>query len=177
MVGYGGPKKEYMPKKSKVPVWTGLLNPVRLLTPDEVNELGELCAVCQMPAHVVEALTDLTEKEKKQTLDVLNLDQFRFTCGLHAPINVPQHTLNDIDLRFFQMMNQPLVCPDKRWTKYYVNCLRIKPTCLKRCDAVKGRLPTAISLDSACQMIARGYDLNEQYKQSTVKENNDADSE
>lgn len=161
-----------MTQKQQSPLWEGLLNPARLLTAEEIEELGETCAVCRMAAHVVEVVGSITEEEKTQPLSSLDSTHLRFTCGLHSPIDVPQHVLDAIDLAFFQAMTQSLICPDKRWQKYYVTCLRLKPSCLKHCISIKGRLPDAISIDQACAMVERGQRLDAQRKKKKEEEDN-----
>ena len=159
-----------MTKKQTTPRWEGLINPARLLTQDEIEELGERCATCGMTAHVVESLVPLTEDMRKQALTEFELSDLRFTCGLHAPIDVPTRVLDDIDLEFYLSMKKPLICPEKRWEKYFTTCLRLKPACLKRCNAIRGRLH--VSLEQASAMIERGQAIEERRK----KENKDADS-
>jgi hypothetical protein len=160
--------------KTTTPSWEGILIPVRLLSSDEVEELGESCHVCGGTAHVVEAITPLTPDLKKQALSDFAEGDLRYTCGLHSPIDVPTHVLDSIDLEFYQRMKRPLICPDRGWEKYYTTCLRLQPACLKRCISIKGRLPEGVSLADACKMIERGRQVEDRRKK---KEKIDADKE
>jgi hypothetical protein len=160
-----------MAKKSQGPAWQGVINPTRLLTPDEIEELGEECAICKRTAHVVEARRTLSKKEQKQPLSDFELADLRFTCGLHAPLDVPKETLDAIDLEFYEQMRRPLTCPEKGWQKYYINCLRNLPHCIKRCEPIRGRL--TVSLEQASGMVKRGEVL---FKQRQAKEKDDADT-
>ncbi len=160
-----------MPKELPRPAWAGVINPARLLTSDEIEELGEVCAACQGTAHVVEARHPLSEEEQRRPLSEFDLTTLRFTCGLHAPIDVPQETLDAIDLEFYEKMYRPLTCPEKGWQKYFVNCLRTLPRCIKRCESIKCRL--SVSLEQASAMVKRGEKL---FKQRQAKEKADADT-
>jgi hypothetical protein len=159
-----------MSKKQTTPRWQGFMNPARLLTPGELEELGETCAKCGATAHVVEGTRPLTDEEKQQALSTFELSDLRFTCGLHAPIDVPEHVLDDIDVEFYHAMKKPLICPEKRWEKYFATCLRLKPACLRRCHAIKDRLH--VSIDQASAMIERGRVIEARRK----KEKTDADT-
>lgn len=157
-----------MAKKKKTSPWQGVLQPARCLTPDEIEELGEECAVCRRIAHVVEAKRALTKKEQHQPLDQFELPDLRFTCGLHAPLEVSQEVFDAIDLAFYEEMRRPLTCPEKGWQKYYINCLRGLPRCIRRCESIRGKL--TMSLEQASGMIKRGEAL---YKQRQAKEKED----
>ena len=159
-----------MPKKQITPIWEGFLNPVRLLTQTEMEALGETCTTCGAIAHVVEVTRPLEVDEKLQALSEFELSDLRFTCGLHAPIDVPEHILDEIDIEFYVSMRRSLICPEKGWQKYFTTCLRLKPSCLKRCHAIKGRLH--VSIDQASAMIKRGQELYERRE----KEKADADT-
>jgi hypothetical protein len=150
--------------------WDGLFHPTRVLTSDEVAELGEVCAVCGMTAHVVECLQGLNEEERKHPLSTLDTPR-RFTCGLHAPLDVPQAILDDIAFAFYQRMKEPLICPDKGWKKHYTTCLALQPHCLKRCNRIKDRL--RVSIAEAIELIQRGKTIEERKQ----KEHNDAHTE
>jgi hypothetical protein len=143
-----------------------------LLTQGETEDLGETCATCGATAHVVESTRPLADDEKQQALSEFDLSDLRFTCGLHSPIDVPEHVLDDIDVEFYVSMRRALVCPEKGWEKYFTTCLNLKPSCLKRCHTIKGRLH--VSLEQASAMVKRGQALYERRKK---KEDADADTE
>lgn len=160
-----------MSKEPSRPTWLGIMNPARRLTSTEIEELGEVCVACKGTAHVVEALRALSDEERNQPLDVFDLADLRFTCGLHAPIEVPQETLDAIDLEFYEKMQRPLTCPEKGWQKYFINCLRTLPRCIKRCESIKCRL--TVTLEQASAMVKRGETL---FKQRQAKEKDGANS-
>jgi hypothetical protein len=158
-----------MAKKQTAPTWEGFLNPARLLTQAELEEYGETCAKCGATAHVVEGTRPLTDEEKQQSLDTLELSDLRYTCGLHAPIDVPERVLDDIDLEFYLSMKKPFICPEKRWEKYFSTCLRLKPACLKRCHTIKDRLHVSIAQASA--MVIRGQAIEARRKKEKTHAN------
>lgn len=160
-----------MAKKQTTPSWEGFLNPVRLLTSEEIESDEESCDVCGATAHAVESIHTLNEVERQQPLSAFQSSDLRYTCGLHAPVDVPEHILDDIDVEFYVSMKRVLICPEKGWEKYFITCLRLQPPCLKRCRAIKGRLH--VSLEQASAMIKRGQALYERRE----KEKADADTE
>ena len=155
-------------------LWSGVINPARLLSYDEIEVLGERCAVCHGTAHVVEARRTLTPEEQQQPLEDFDLTDLRFTCGLHAPLDVPEETFNAIDLEFYEAMREPVTCPDKGWQKHISNCLRTLPRCVRRCEPIRGRL-AAISLEQARGMIVRGEALYRR-RERRRKEEEDANT-
>ena len=159
-----------MAENKEVPRWKGLLNPVRLLVPEEIEVLGEICTVCGMAAHVVELQRPLKKGEADKGLSEFEDAELRYTCALHAPIDVPTNTSDDVALAFYEEMRQPLICPDKRWQKYYVTCLELQMPCLAQCPAIKCKLH--VSVEEAGELVRRGKALAKRRK-----EERDADTE